>query len=33
MSLILAIRGPEGDREVDYSALSLNELRKRIKGY
>ena len=33
MSHILAIRGPEGDREVDYSALSLKELRKRIKGY
>ena len=33
MSRILAIRGTEGDREVDYSALSLRELRKRIKGY
>ena len=33
MSRILAIRGTEGDREVDYSALSLKEIQKRIKGY
>jgi len=33
MSRILAVRGPEGDREVDYSAISLKELRKRIKSY
>lgn len=33
MSLILAIRGTEGEREVDYSALSLKEIQKRIRGY
>ncbi len=33
MSRILAIRGTDGDREVDYSALSVKEIQKRIKGY
>lgn len=33
MSRILAIRGTEGDREVDYSAFSLKEIQKRIKDY
>ena len=33
MSRILAIRGTEGDREVDYSALSLKEIQKRIRSY
>jgi hypothetical protein len=33
MSRILAIKGTEGEKEVDYSALSLREIRKRIKGY
>ena len=33
MSRILAVRGTEGDREVDYSALPLKEIQKRIKGY
>lgn len=33
MSRILAIRGPDGEREVDYSTLSLKEIQKRIKGY
>lgn len=33
MSRILAIKGTDGDREVDYSALSLKEIQKRIKGY
>jgi len=33
MSRILAIRGTEGEREVDYSALALKEIQKRIKGY
>lgn len=33
MSRILAIRGTEGEREVDYSTLSLKEIQKRIKGY
>jgi hypothetical protein len=33
MSRILAIKGPEGEKEVDYSALSLKEIQKRIKGY
>lgn len=33
MSRILAIRGTEGDREVDYSALSLKEIQKRLKSY
>jgi hypothetical protein len=33
MSRILAIRGTEGDREVDYSVLSLKEIQKRLKSY
>lgn len=33
MSLILAIKGTEGDREVDYSAFSHKEIQKRIKDY
>ena len=33
MSRILAIRGTEGDREVDYSVFSLKEIQKRIKDY
>ncbi len=33
MSRILAIKGTEGEREVDYSTLSPKEIQKRIKGY
>ena len=33
MSRLLAIRGTDGEREVDYSSLSLKEIQKRIKGY
>lgn len=33
MSRILAVKGTEGEREVDYSALSMKEILKRIKGY
>ncbi len=33
MSRILAIKGTDGDREVDYSSLSLKEIHKRIKSY
>ena len=33
MSRILAIKGTEGEREVDYSSLSLKEIQKRIKVY
>ncbi len=33
MSRILAIRGTEGEREVDYSSFSLKEIQKRIKTY
>jgi len=33
MSRILAIKGTEGEREVDYAALSLKEIQKRIKAY
>ena len=33
MSRILAIKGSEGEREVDYSALSAKEIDKRIKAY
>jgi hypothetical protein len=33
VSRILAIRGTDGEREVDYSSLSLREIQKRIKGY
>ena len=33
MTWILAIKGTDGDREVDYSALTLKEIQKRIKSY
>lgn len=33
MSRILAIKGTDGDREVDYSSLSLKEIQKRIKSH
>jgi hypothetical protein len=33
MSRILAIKGDEGEREVDYSALSLKEIQKKLKAY
>jgi hypothetical protein len=33
MSRILAIKGTEGNREVDYSSLSVKEIQKRIKSY
>ena len=33
MSRILAIKGTEGEREVDYSALSMKEIQKRLKAY
>ena len=33
MSRILAVKGTEGEREVDYSALSLKEIQKRLKAY
>ena len=33
MGRILAIKGTEVEREVDYSALSLKEIQKRIRGY
>ena len=33
MTRILAIKGTDGDREVDYSALTLKEIQKRIKSY
>ena len=33
MSRILAIKGTEGEREIDYSVFSLKEIQKRIKGY
>ena len=33
MSRILAIKGDEGEREVDYSALSLKEIQKQIRAY
>lgn len=32
MSRLLAIKGTEGEREVDYSSLSLKEIQKRIKA-
>jgi hypothetical protein len=32
VSRILAIRGTDGEREVDYSSLSLREIQKRIKA-
>ena len=33
MSRILAIKGTDGDREIDYSSLTLKEIQKRLKGY
>ena len=33
MSRILAIKGTDGEREVDYSALALKEIQKRLKAY
>jgi len=33
MSRILAIRAPDGEREVDYSSLSSKEIEKKIKSY
>ena len=33
MGRILAIKGTEVERQVDYSALSLKEIQKRIRGY
>jgi hypothetical protein len=33
MSRILAIKGTEGEKEIDFSALSLKEIEKRIKSY
>ena len=33
MSRILAIRGDEGEREVDYSSLSHKEIQKKIRAY
>ena len=33
MSRILAVKGTEGEREVDYSALSPKEIDKKIKAY
>jgi hypothetical protein len=33
MSRILAIKGTEVEKEVDYSTLSLKETQKRIKNY
>jgi len=33
MSRILAIKGTEGEREVDYATLSLKEIQKRLKLY
>jgi hypothetical protein len=33
MSRILAIKGTDGDKRVDYSALSLKEIHKRLKSH
>ena len=33
MSRILAIKGTEGEKEVDYSTLTVKEIHKRIKEY
>jgi hypothetical protein len=33
MSRILAIKGTDGEKQVDYSALSLKEIHKRVKSY
>ena len=33
MSRILAIKGPEGERELDYSTLSARDIDKNIRTY
>ena len=33
MSRILAVKGTEGEKEVDYSAFSSKEIDKKIKAY
>jgi hypothetical protein len=33
MSRILAIKGSEGEKEIDYSSLSLKEIQRKIKQY
>jgi hypothetical protein len=33
MSRILAIKDPDGEREVDYSSLSSKEINKKLKSY
>jgi hypothetical protein len=33
MSRILAIKGTRGEKEIDYSALSLKEIQKNLKDY
>ena len=33
MSRILAIKGPEGKRELDYSTLSATDIDRKIKAY
>lgn len=33
MSRVLAIRGTEGEKEVDYSSLPLKEIQKKIKAH
>jgi hypothetical protein len=33
MRRILAVKGPEGEKEVDYSALSSKEIDRKIKAY
>jgi hypothetical protein len=33
MSRILAINGSDGEKEIDYSVLSLKEIRKKLKSY
>ena len=33
MSRIVAIKGPDGEREVDYSTLSAKEIEKKIKAH
>lgn len=33
MSRILAIKGDDGEREVDYSSLTLKEIHRKLKSY
>jgi hypothetical protein len=33
MSRILAIKGTEGEKEVDYSAIPMKEIQKKVKAY